>query len=734
MITKKYLEENTRYRPLEFEDKIYEFWLPYLKIKEDKKKKNFIILIAPPNITGTLHMGHSLENILLDTLARYKRMTGYNVIWLPGIDHAGIATQNVVEKELKKEGLTRFDLGREKFIQRVWQWKEKYGGIILEQFKKLGLTVDWSRTRFTMDKEYVAWVEKAFVEYYKKGMIYRALRPVNFCPRCETSLSDLELEYKEKEGFLYYLKYPLKNENKHVVVATTRPETMLGDTALAINLKDQKNFDLVGKIALLPLMNREIPIIADIKIDPHFGTGILKVTPAHSFLDYEISLRHDLPMISVIDEKGRMNENAGEFKGLDYLSAREKIVEKLKELNLLEKIEPIKHHVPHCERCGTEIQVIPSKEWFLKMDHLAKLAYEAVKKGDVEIYPARFKKPYFDWLKNIYDWCLSRKIWWGQELPVWYCQNCSSNQNKSTSGQGNVEESYFVSLKKPKLKCKICKKSTWKRTEEVFDTWFSSALWPFAILYTKKEKKWYPADLVTSAREILHLWITRMIFSGKFFMKKEPFKTVFIHPTVLTKEGKRMSKSLGTGIDPLDLIQKYGTDALRFGILWQMSAHQDLRFDEAPLEQGQKFLNKIWNAYRFYLMTMNKPEFRQAQTKQAQARLSTQDKKILRALESTKKFVARKIEKFEFGLALKRIYKFFWNEVCDVYLESWKTLPTSKQGKTKNNPKVFNYVMLESLKLMHPFLPYLTQLLYSVLYQNKPLFFESLSLTQKEFY
>jgi valyl-tRNA synthetase len=689
----------TRYNPLEFEEKIYKFWIPYFKPRN--KGKKFIILIAPPNITGSLHLGHALENIILDVIWRYKKMNGYDCVWIPGIDHAGIATQNVVEKELKKEELTRFDLGREKFIQRVWQWKEKYGNIILEQFKKLGLSLDWSRVKFTLDKKYVDWVEKVFIIYYKKGYVYRDLRPVNFCPRCQTSLSDLEVEYKETEGDLYFIRYPLSGGG-YVTVATTRPETMLGDVALAINPKDEKNFHLVGKIALLPILQKELPIIVDARVDPKFGTGILKVTPAHSLIDYEIALRHELSMISVIDENAKMNENAGEFQGLYYLTAREKIVSKLQELGLIEKIEKIKHNLPFCDRCKSEIQVIPSKEWFLKMKDLADLAIKAVKNKEVEIFPARFKKPYFDWLKNIRDWCISRKIWWGQQMPVWYCKNCG-------------DEVFIVSQKKPKTKCSKCKRNNWQRTEEVFDTWFSSALWPFAILYTQSEKKFYPADLVATARDILHLWITRMIFSGKFFMKKAPFKFVFIHPTILTKEGKRMSKSLGTGIDPLELIQKYGTDALRFGILWQMSAHQDLRFDPTPVEQGQKFLNKIWNAYRFYFLNIENLKKNYRKNK-----ISTYDKKILRSLESTKKFASKKIENYEPGLALKRIYKFFWHELCDLYLESWK-------GKTKNNPEVFEKVMLESLKILHPFLPHLTQLLYFSFGQKKPLFFEKWS-------
>jgi valyl-tRNA synthetase len=693
---KRLIKEKTRYNPLEYENKIYNFWIPYFKYKK-RSGKNFTILIAPPNITGSLHMGHALENIILDFLARYKSLLGYDVVWFPGIDHAGIATQNVVEKELKKQGTNRFELGREKFIEKIWQWKEKNENIILDQFKKLGLYLDWSRKRFTMDKKYVEWVEKAFIVYHKKGLVYRDLRPVNFCPKCKTSLSDLELEYKQTEGFLYYIKYPLKS-NGFLTIATTRPETILGDVALAINPKDYKNFDLIGKTALLPILNRELPIIVDARVDPDFGTGILKITPAHSLVDYEISQRHHLPMISVINEEGFMNKEAREFEGLSYLQAREEILKRLKELDLIEKIEPLIHQVPICDRCKTEIQVIPSKEWFLKMDYLSNLAYKAISSKEVEIFPPRFKKPYFGWLKNIRDWCISRKIWWGQTMPVWYCKNCS--------------DVYEISRKKPSKICKNCKKKIWIKTDEVFDTWFSSALWPFAILYSHKEKKFYPADIVASAREILQLWIARMIFSGKFFTKKYPFKKVFIHPTVLTKEGKRMSKSLGIGVDPLDLISKYGSDSLRFGILWQMSARQDLKFDESPVYQGQKFLNKIWNAYRFYFLNLN--NFKK---KNKSDKLSSFDKRILKSLRTTKKFVAKKAESFEFGLSLKKVYKFFWNELCDIYLESWKK-------SSKNNFKVFERVMFETLVLLHPFVPHITQLIYFSFGRKKPIFFE----------
>ena len=673
----------TKYNPKEIEERIYKKWIPYLKIEKQKGDSAFIALMAPPNVTGTLHMGHALQNTLLDVFLRYKRMRGLKIVWIPGLDHAGIATQNVVEKELKKEGLTRFDLGREKFLKRVWEWKEKYGGLILEQFKKLGISPDWSRTRFTMDKKYVEWVERAFIEYYKKGWIYRDYRAINFCPRCKTSLSDLEIEYEEKEGFLYYIKYPLKEKSdEYLVVATTRPETMLGDVALAVNPTDLRYQKYWGQLAILPIVNRELLIITDQRVDPKFGTGVMKVTPGHSIVDYEIGKRHNLEIIKVIDEDAKI-VNVKEFTGLDYLTAREKILNILKEKNLLVKEEKIIHNIPYCYRCHTELQVIPSKEWFLKMNELAKIARNAVKSKQVLIIPQRYRKIYFDWLKNIRDWCISRKIWWGQTLPVWYCKNC--------------EDEFIVSIRKPQKVCKNCKKINWYRTDEVFDTWFSSALWPFAILYTNKEKKWYPSNVVFTARDIINLWIGRMIFSGIFFMKKPPFKLVYVHPTVLTKEGKRMSKSLGTGIDPLDLIEKYGADALRFGLIWQTTMLQDLRFDETNVENGMKFANKVYNAVRFYLMKY--PEMKKRDG------FSTQDKRIIKAFNSTLKYVSKNIERLRFSEALKRFYKFFWNQFCDIYIESCK-------GETNNNPEVLRMIIINSLKLLHPFMPFLTEYLW----------------------
>lgn len=672
----------SKYNPKEVEEKIYRKWLPYFKIEKQKGEKNFIALMAPPNITGSLHMGHSLQNILLDVLLRYKRMKGFNIVWIPGLDHAGIATQNVVEKELKKEGLTRFDLGREKFLKRVWEWRKKYGDIILKQFKRLGISPDWSRIKFTMDKKYIDWVERAFIEYYKKGWIYRDYRAINYCPRCQTSLSDLEIEYEKKDGFLYYIKYPLKDSDEYLIVATTRPETMLGDVALAVNPSDERYQRFWGHTAILPILNRELLIITDQRVDPKFGTGVLKITPGHSIVDYEISKRHGLEIIKVIDENAKI-VNVKDFEGLDYLTARERILNILKKKNYLLKEENIVHNIPYCYRCHTEIQVIPSKEWFLKMDKLSELAKIAVKTKQVYIFPSKFKKIYFSWLKNIRDWCISRKIWWGQNLPIWYCKNC--------------EDIYEVSKQKPKKKCKICKKHNWYKTEEVFDTWFSSALWPFAILYTNKEKEWYPADIVFTARDIINLWIGRMIFSGMFFMKKPPFRLVYVHPTVLTKEGKRMSKSLGTGIDPLDLIEKYGADALRFGLIWQTTFLQDLRFDEANIENGMKFANKVYNAIRFYLIRYKEMKKREG--------FSSYDKKIIKAFNSTLKYVSKNIENLRFSEALKRFYKFFWHQFCDIYIESCK-------GNTKNNPEVLRMIIVNSLKILHPFMPFLTEYLW----------------------
>jgi valyl-tRNA synthetase len=689
------MELGSKYNPREIEERIYQKWLPFFKIEKQKGDKSYIALMAPPNITGTLHMGHALQNILLDVLLRYKRLNGFKIIWLPGIDHAGIATQYVVEKELKKEGLTRFDLGREKFIEKVWQWKERNGNIILEQFKKLGISPDWTKVKFTLDKNYIDWVEKAFIDYYKKGWIYQDYRAINFCPRCQTSLSDLEIDYYEKEGKLYFVKYPLKDSDEFLTVATTRLETMLGDVALAINPNDNRYTKYLGKFAILPIIKRELLIIADNRVDPNFGTGVVKVTPAHSLVDYEIGLKHNLKMIQVIDENERIINSHEEFNGLSLDEAQNKIKKILEEQNLLVKEEKIFHKLPYCNRCGYLIQILPSKEWFLKMDYLAQLAKKAIKNHQVIFIPNRFKKIALNWLKDIRDWCISRKLWWGQTLPVWYCTNCRS---------------YSVSKNKPKTKCKNCKKNKWQRTEEVFDTWFSSALWPFAILYTPKEKKWYPAHVVFTARDIINLWIVRMIFSGIYFMKQPPFKFVYIHPTVLTKEGKRMSKSLGTGVDPLDLINKYSSDSLRFGLIWQTSDLQDLRFDESAIEAGYKFSNKVYNAVRFFLIQYPKMQKRTG--------LSSNDKKIISEFNKSLKLINKHIENFKFSEALKVFYNFFWHNLCDKYIETCK-------NNTKNNPEVLKKITLNSIKILSIFMPFLAEYLWELINgKDKTLFFE----------
>jgi len=725
------------YQPKEVEEKIYKLWEKSGFFNPDKlpgkRRKAFTIVIPPPNVTGTLHMGHALNATIQDILIRQKRMAGFKTLWLPGTDHAGIATQNVVEKELKKEGLSRFDLGREKFIERVWQWVEKYGNIILEQFKKLGCSLDWSRTRFTLDKEYSLAVQKAFSHYFQRGWIYQGKRPVNWCPRCQTSLSDLEVEYKEEKGSLWYIKYPLKkNLNSqssipsiakqildYITVATTRPETMLGDIAVAVNPKDQRYKNLVDQKVVLPLANREIPVIADKLVDPKFGTGAVKVTPAHSLVDYEISLKHNLEMLQVIDEKGIITANAPlPYQNLNIYQAREKIIEDLNKLGLLEKSEEITHQIPKCYRCQTTIEILPSQQWFLKMDDLAKMAIEIVKEKKIKFYPQRFEKSYFDWLKNIKDWCISRQIWWGHQLPVWQCQIGKNSKFKIQNSK--FKEGHFLSLEKPK-KCPICGKCKPKQVLDVLDTWFSSALWPFATLgwpkKTKDLKTFYPTNVLSTGRDIINLWVARMIFSGLEFMKKIPFKDVYIHGTILTREGKRMSKSLGTGVDPLVLIQQFGADAVRFGLAWQLTGSQDIRFVEDNIIMAKKFCNKIWNASRFVLIQFSIFNFQFSKNFQFPiSKLTAADKKILKALDKTIKSVNKDLENFHFGMAARQIYHFFWHNFCDQYIEQSK-IQLEKNSITKKTTtlNVLFYVLFNSLKLLHPFMPFITEEIYQKL-------------------
>lgn len=651
--------------PKKIEKKIYKLWEKSGFFNPDNLsgKKPYTIALPPPNVTGELHMGHALNTTVQDILIRYKRMKGYKALWIPGTDHAGIATQNVVEKKLKKEGLTRFDLGRKDFIKEVWKWKKKYGGIILDQFKKMGASCDWSRTRFTMDKEYAKAVEKAFLYYYKKGLIYKGERIVNWCSRCMTSLSDLELEYEEEKGSLWFIKYPISGEKGFITIATTRPETMFGDLAIAVNPKDERYEGLIGKKAVLPIVEKEIPIISDRAIDKDFGTGALKVTPAHDFADWEIGERNKLGLLGVIDERGRMKDNVPlKYRGMKVLDARKETVKELLERKLIKKEEAYTHNIPVCYRCGTTVENILSKQWFLKMKELSKLALSPVKKGEVEFTPKSFEKAYFNWLNNIRDWCISRQIWWGHKVPL-------------------------------------------KGETDVLDTWFSSALWPFATLgwpeKTKALKKFYPTDTLSTGRDIITLWVLRMIFSGEEFLKKPPFSRVYIHATILAKDGRRMSKSLGTGVNPVNLIDRYGADAVRFGLAYQVTGAQDIKFSEDGIIMGKKFCNKIWNASKFVLQ--RKRDF----TEREPAPITAADKRIMKKLKETAKKTEKNIDNFEFGKAARLLYSFFWHDFCDTYIEKAK-----KQKDRKNTDKILSFVLINSLKLLHPFIPFVTEEIY----------------------
>ncbi|OGF69432.1 hypothetical protein A3H65_04305 [Candidatus Giovannonibacteria bacterium RIFCSPLOWO2_02_FULL_45_14] len=648
------------YDPKSVEPEIYKKWEDSGFFNPDKlpgkREKTFTIAIPPPNVTGSLHMGHALNATIQDILIRKKRMEGYKTLWIPGTDHAGIATQNVVEKELKKEGKTRHDLGREKFLERVWEWREKYGNIILGQLKKIGASADWSRTRFTMDPGYAKAVEAAFLHYQKKGWIYQGERVINWCARCHTSLSDLELEYKEEEGKLWYIKYPLENSKEFIVVATTRPETMLGDMAVAVNPKDTRYKNFVGKTVFLPIQNREIPIIEDRRIEMEFGTGAVKVTPNHDAADEAIAIDHKLPFLQIINENARMTDEAGkEFMGLKTKETREKVVAKLEKLGLIEKVEDYAHNVAACSRCGTIIEPLRSKQWFLKMGELARLAVEGVKNGKVKFHPERWEKIYLDWLLNIRDWCISRQIWWGHKIPI-------------------------------------------DGVSDVLDTWFSSALWPFATLgwpddSAKDLKEFYPTQVLSTARDIINLWVARMVFSSEEFLSKPPFSDVIIHATILSKSGARMSKSLGTGVDPMTLIEKYGADATRFGLIWQSMGGQDVHWAEEHVVAGKKFANKIWNASRFVLARSGKHN----------PPAGGKNLEIIKKFGETSKKVNSLIDQYDFGQALHELYEFFWHEFCDKYLEE------IKKDESDETKAALLYVLTNSLKLLHPFMPHITE-------------------------
>ena len=715
-----------KFEPQTFEEKIYKNWNEkgYFKPSDDKTKKPYTIVIPPPNITGKLHMGHALDETLQDILIRYKRMQGFNTLWVPGTDHASIATEAKIVEKLKAEGITKEDLGRDGFLKRAWEWKEEYGGTILNQLKKLGCSCDWSRERFTMDEGLSNAVTEVFIDLYNKGLIYKGKRMINWCPYCNTSISDAEVEYEEEPTHLWHVKYPVKGEEgKFVIVATTRPETMLGDTGIAVHPDDERYKDLVGKTVILPIMNKEIPIIADDFVEKEFGTGAVKLTPAHDPNDYQAALKHNLEIIPVFDEEFKMNNLVPEYKGMDMYEAREKIVERLQKEGYLVKIEDYNHNVGKCYRCHHTIEPHISEQWFVKMEPLAKPAIEAVRTGKVEFVPERFDKIYYNWMENIQDWCISRQLWWGHRIPAYYCQEC-----------GEV----IVSKEEPH-KCTKCGSTNLKQDEDTLDTWFSSALWPFSTLgwpeQTEDYKYFYPTSTLVTGYDIIFFWVARMIFSALEHTGQVPFDKVFIHGIVRDSLGRKMSKSLGNGIDPLEIIAKYGTDALRFSLVLGISPGNDIRYMPEKLESASNFANKLWNASKFVLSNMPEDGSKLAEDK-LPANLCYEDKWILSKLNKLVKEVTNNLENFELGIATQKVYDFIWNEFCDWYIEMVKSRLYDENCTTKFAAQyTLNKVLKDSLKLLHPVMPFVTELYHndeSIMISKWPEYTESLSFEKEE--
>ena len=688
------------YEPQKVEKKIYDMWMQggYFKGEIDPDKEPFSIVMPPPNVTGQLHMGHALDATLQDILTRYKRMQGYSAMWLPGQDHAGIATQIRVEQELReKEGLSRYDLGREKFLERVWDWKNQFGNRIIEQQKSLGVSCDWDRNRFTMDETCARAVRETFCELYDKGLIYKGSRIINWCPHCRTALSDAEVEYKDMPGSFWHIRYPIEDSDEEFIIATTRPETMLGDSGVAVHPDDARYAHLVGKNAILPLVGRKLPIVADDYVELGFGTGAVKMTPCHDPNDYEVGLRHGLEQIQCIDEDAKII-NGGKYDGMDRYEARKAIVADLEEQGYLVKTEPYNHNVGCCYRCGTVVEPLTSPQWFVKMKPLAKAAIDVVKDGRIKFVPERFTKTYLNWMENVHDWCISRQLWWGHQIPAWYCADC-----------GHITVS-----RQDACECENCHSKNITRDADVLDTWFSSALWPFSTMGWPDKNDtldyWYPTTVMVTGYDIIFFWVARMIFSGMEQMKEEPFYTVFIHGIVRDSLGRKMSKSLGNGIDPLEIVEKYGADALRYNLITGNSPGNDMRFYVEKCEAMRNFCNKLWNASRFVMMnlTIDKNELPEE--------LEIEDKWILSKLNDVVREVCENMDSFELGVAAGKIYDFIWDSFCDWYIELTKPRLNGEDEASKlAAQKVLLYVLTEILKLVHPFMPFITEEIWQAL-------------------
>ena len=692
------------YDPKQIEEKQYKKWEEkrYFHAEVDKSKKPFTIVIPPPNITGQLHMGHALDNTLQDILIRFKRMQGYNALWQPGTDHASIATEVKIIEQMRKEGIKKKeDIGREAFLERAWEWKEEYGGRIISQLKKLGSSCDWDRERFTMDEGCSEAVNEVFVRLYEQGYIYKGSKIINWCPVCKTSISDAEVEYEEQAGHFWHIKYPIIGEDGYVEVATTRPETMLGDTAVAVHPEDERYKHLIGKMVRLPLVDREIPIIADTYVDKEFGTGVVKITPAHDPNDFEVGKRHSLPEINVMNDDATINANGGKYAGMDRYEARKAVVNDLKELGLLEKIEDHTHNVGTHDRCETTVEPLIKQQWFVKMDELIKPAITGVRNGDIRFVPERFDKIYFNWAENIRDWCISRQLWWGHRIPAWYCEKC-----------GEIT----VSRTEPDSCCK-CGHKQLKQDEDTLDTWFSSALWPFSTLgwpqKTEDLEYFYPTDVLVTGYDIIFFWVLRMVFSGYAQMGEKPFSTVLIHGLVRDSQGRKMSKSLGNGIDPLEVIDKYGADALRLSLVMGNAPGNDMRFYWERVEACRNFANKVWNASRFIMMNLEKAEIKDNID---EGLLTIADKWILSKMNALIKEATENLESFDLGIAVQKIYDFIWEEFCDWYIEMVKPRLYSQTDETKAAALwTLKHVLINSLKLLHPYMPFVTEEIFCTL-------------------